>query len=134
NENWVIKSRCHTTKNIHIIQQTFEWSNHIKNDIAKLFQQVRNIRKQLGSKRIEIYNVYISDLEPVDDWEKLKSPLPLKERNPLKMKVYYMTEENRKSEQERLLKEINAESTYTLKEATIEQKEKAVERYQYELG
>src|SRR5690625_4888879 len=50
------------------------------------------------------------------------------------MKVYYMTAENRKSEQERLLKELNAESTYTLKEATIEQKEKAVERYQYELG
>ncbi len=134
NEIWLIKSRWRSTKIIRLIQRTFDWGNHLKNDIAKLFQQVRNIRKQLGSKRIEIYNVYISDLEPVDDWEKLKSPLQLKERNPLKMKVYYMTAENRKSEQERLLKELNAESTYTLKEATIEQKEKAVERYQYELG
>src|SRR5699024_9491238 len=108
--------------------------NHLKNDIAHLFQQVRNLRRQLGSKNIQIYNVYISSLEPVDDWEKLKEPLQLKERNPLKLKVYYMTEETRESEQQRLLSEIDASFNYVLQQNDTEEQERAVKRYQYELG
>ncbi len=133
-EIWLVKTRWRTTKIVRLLQRTFDWGNHLKNDIAKLFQQVRHLRKQLGTKHIEIYNVYISELEPVDDWEQLKAPLQLKEKNPLKMKVFYMTEENRKKEQERLLKALQAQSTYTLEERSLEEKERAVEAYRYSLG
>jgi len=133
-EIWLIKSQWRSTKVIRLMQRGFDWRNHLKNDIAHLFQQVRNLRRQLGSKNIQIYNVYISSLEPVDDWEKLKEPLQLKERNPLKLKVYYMTEETRESEQQRLLSEIDASFNYVLQQNDTEEQERAVKRYQYELG
>src|SRR5699024_12398015 len=57
-----------------------------------------------------------------------------KERNPLKMKVYYMTEETRESEQQRLLSEIDASFNYVLQQNDTEEQERAVKRYQYELG
>lgn len=133
-EVWLIKSKWRTTKIIRLTQRGFDWGNHLKNDIALLFQQVRNIRRQIASKYIEIYNVYISSLEPVDEWEKFKKPLQLKERNPLKMKVYYMTAENREREEERLFKEISANSTYIYEELDLEQREIAVKQYRYELG
>lgn len=134
NEVWLIKSKWRSTKIIRLVQQGFDWGNHLKNDIARLFQKVRNIRRQIGGKNIQIHNVYINPLEPVDDWEKLKEPLQLKERNPLKMKVYYMTEDTRLFEQDRLLKEIDASTRYTLPTVHIEEQERLVKQYQYELG
>lgn len=134
NEIWLVKSKWRSTKIIRLIQRGFDWRNHLKTDIALLFQQVRNLRRQIGGKNIQIHNVYISSLEPVDDWEKLKEPLQLKERNPLKMKVYYMTAENRETEQRRLLKEIKASSNYMVQITDTENQESAVQQYQYELG
>lgn len=134
NEIWLVKSKWRSTKIIRLVQRGFDWRNHLKTDIAQLFQQVRNLRRQIGSKNIEIHNVYISSLEPVDDWEKLKEPLQLKERNPLKMKVYYITAENRGIEQGRLLKDIQAQSNYVTHITDNEMKERAVQQYQYELG
>src|SRR5690625_1483560 len=123
NEIWLVKSKWRSTKIIRLVQRGFDWRNHLKTDITQLFQQVRNLRRQIGSKNIEIHNVYISSLEPVDDWEKLKEPLQLKERNPLKMKVYYITAENREIEQGRLLKDIQAQSNYVTHITDNEMKE-----------
>lgn len=134
NEIWLIKKKWRSTNIIRMAQRGFDWGNHMKNDITMLFQQVHNLRKQIGGRNIQIHNVYISSLEPVDEWEKLKEPLQLKERNPLKMKVYYMTEESRNQEQHRLLNEINASSQYTYETIDVEQQEQEVQQYQYELG
>lgn len=134
NEIWLIKRKWRSTKVIRLIHRGFDWGNHLKNDVARLFQQVRNLRRQIGGKNIQIHNVYISSLEPVDEWKKLKEPLQLKERNPLKMKVYYMSETNRETEQKRLLKEIEASSDYMYETNDPEVQERAVKQYQYELG
>lgn len=133
-EVWLMKTKWRRTKVIRLIHQGFDWGNHLKNDIARLFQQIRNLRQQTGMKHIEIHNVYITSLSPVDDWEKLKEPLQLKERHPLKMKVYYMTDEYREEEQGRLLKAIDASHSYVPQIEDSELQEKAVRQYQYEMG
>ncbi|HLR71494.1 MAG TPA: rhomboid family intramembrane serine protease, partial [Pseudogracilibacillus sp.] len=39
-EIWLIKSQWRSTKVIRLMQRGFDWRNHLKNDIAHLFQQV----------------------------------------------------------------------------------------------
>src|SRR5699024_5308841 len=66
--------------------------NHLKQDIAQVFQITKSMKKLFAGKEVMIHNIYISGYEPVDDWEQLKKPLQLDEKNsPLKMHVYYFT-------------------------------------------
>ncbi|WP_085991901.1 rhomboid family intramembrane serine protease [Oceanobacillus senegalensis] len=84
-------------KNSEVIRLTtrgFDWKNHLKKDIAIVFQQVKGLRKVLKGKRVEIHNVYVSTYPPVDDWEALKRPMKLKEKNAVKMNVYYLNRED----------------------------------------
>src|SRR5699024_9177836 len=49
------------------------------------------------------HNIYISAHEPVDEWEQLKKPLQLeKTKKPIKMQVYYITEQSKNDELKRL--------------------------------
>lgn len=134
NEIWLIQKKWRSAKIIRLLQKGFDWGNHMKNDIARLFQQVRNLRRQIGKKHIEIYNVYINSLEPVDEWKRLKEPLQLRERNPLKMKVYYLSEDSHQADQERFLQDINANHNYDYVSTDMDTQEQIVKQYKYELG
>lgn len=132
-EIWLSKTNWKQTKVIRLLHKGFDWKNHMKQDIALLFKRVRNFRRQLGNKPTQIYNVYISSLEPVDEWEELKNPLRLEERKPIKMKVFYITEANKEKEQSRLFNEIEATNDYSLEQPDVEEQEREIEQYKYEL-
>lgn len=132
-EIWLSKTKWKKTKVIRLIHKGFDWKNHLKRDIALLFERVRNLRRHFGNKNIQVFNVYITSLEPVDDWESLKSPLQLQERNPIKMKVFYITNDNKKDEQARFFDEIEASSEYLLQFPEIDKQERAIQQYKYEL-
>src|SRR5690625_468581 len=123
-EIWLSKTKWKKTKVIRLIHKGFDWKNHLKRDIALLFERVRNLRRHFGNKNIQVFNVYITSLEPVDDWESLKSPLQLQERNPIKMKVFYITNDNKKDEQARFFDEIEASSEYLLQFPEIDKQER----------
>jgi len=133
NEIWVAKSTWRQTNIIRLIHKDFDWKNHLKQDIAYLFQRVRNLRRHFRSKHIQVFNVYISELEPVDDWEKLKTPMLLDERNPVKMKVFYLSQENWQREQRRLCEAIGTTNDYTFALPSIDEQERTVNYYKYEI-
>lgn len=101
-EIWLEKYEHKTSKIVRLFHGGFDWRNHLKNDIAVVFQKVKSMQRLLIGKRIVIHNVYISSHEPVDDWEFLKKPMQLKEKNSPQMRVYYMTDDTKNEELKRL--------------------------------
>src|SRR5699024_6098189 len=92
---------------IRFIPRGFNWKNHLKNDIARVFQRVKMLKNMFIGQNISIYNIYVTDTEPVDDWEALKKPMILKEKKTVKINVFYVTEYNVPEEEKRLFQIIH---------------------------
>lgn len=102
-EIWLEKTEQKKTNIIRIQQGGFDWKNHLKRDVAQVFQITKSMKKMLAGKEVIIHNIYISRHEPIDDWEQLKRPLQLEEKkHPIKMHVYYITNESKNNELNRL--------------------------------
>lgn len=113
NEIWLEKQTRKVSKVIRLVQRGFNWKNHLKADIASVFQRVRAMNKYFVGKDIEIMNVYVTDDEPVDSWETLKKTLLMKEKKPVKMNVFYITKDNLLTEEGRLLHQIDVSNNVT---------------------
>ncbi|GGA68401.1 rhomboid family intramembrane serine protease [Ornithinibacillus halotolerans] len=107
-EIWLEKYEEKTSRVVRISTVGFDWKNHLKKDIAIVFQKTRAMRKLLQGKQIEIHNVYISPFTPIDSWEMLKKPLMVQEKNPIKMKIYYLSGDEIVTEKNRLSENIGA--------------------------
>ncbi|AIF43423.1 rhomboid family intramembrane serine protease [Virgibacillus sp. SK37] len=105
-EIWLEQYHNKVSKVIRIINKGFDWKNHLKRDIAQVFQKVKAMKRLLVGKHVEIHNVYVHSTEPVDDWELLKKPMKLNEKNSIRMNVYYLSHSNREEEVTRLCKDL----------------------------
>ncbi|WP_067730420.1 rhomboid family intramembrane serine protease [Oceanobacillus damuensis] len=114
NEIWLEKYENKTSQVIRFVHKGFDWKNHLRRDIAQVFQKSKSLKRLLIGKRIELYNVYVSSHAPVDDWHVLKKPMQLKEKNPLKMKVYYLDNEDSDNELKRLQDDLDFSLTPSL--------------------
>lgn len=123
-EIWLEQNVKRNSNVIRLIHKGFDWKNHLRNDIAITFQRCKALSKVITGKFITIHNVYFSSHPPVDDWEFLKKPMQLKEKNATKMNVYYITNENTQEEKSRLLSSLEMDST--LEGKSSEEKETAV--------
>ncbi|MUK87123.1 rhomboid family intramembrane serine protease [Ornithinibacillus sp. L9] len=110
-EIWLSKYENKTSTVVRIIHKEFDWKNHLKTDIATVFQKAKAMKRLLRGN-IEIHNLYIATHSPVDDWEMLKKPMQLKDRKKIKMNVYYVTENNTTDELKRLHSSLN--NTFSL--------------------
>ncbi|API90540.1 rhomboid protease GluP [Virgibacillus pantothenticus] len=110
NEIWLEKNAGKNSKVLRLINQGFDWKNHLKKDIAVVFQKVKAMKKFLRAKHIQIHNIYISEYAPVDSWEFLKQPMKLNEKQPITMKLYYLSNSHYEEEKQRLEKEIGISS------------------------
>ncbi|WP_087971680.1 rhomboid family intramembrane serine protease [Oceanobacillus rekensis] len=129
NEIWLEKYENKISTVVRFVHKGFDWKNHLKRDIAQVFQKSQPIKKLTRSKRIELYNIYVSFHAPVDDWEVLKKPMQLKEKNPLKMKVFYLDDEDSHNELQRLQKDLGLSLATGTEDFTEEVKEKRVIKY-----
>lgn len=80
NEIWLSKQINKEENIIRIINKRFDWKNRLKSDMATVFQRVKSLKKPYTQKVVNISNVYITDLEPVDNWEDLLKPLRLQDK------------------------------------------------------
>ncbi len=110
-EIWLEKLEQKTSKVIRFVNQGFDWKNYLKRDIAIVFQKTKALRRLLPGKYVEIHNVYISSHSPIDEWEMLKKPMQLNEKNPLRMQVYYLDEQHFEEEQRKLNKAVGFTGT-----------------------
>ncbi|WP_153461545.1 rhomboid family intramembrane serine protease [Sediminibacillus terrae] len=101
-EIWLEKQQKDTSNVIRLYHKSFDWGNHLKNDMAQVIYKVQNLRKLLGGQKVKIHDVYVAAQPPVDDWESLKKPLLVKDKKQTEMHVYYLDERNRISEKHRL--------------------------------
>ena len=129
NEIWLEKHENKISTVVRIVHNGFDWKNHLKRDIAHVFQKSESIKKLTRSKRVELYNIYISSHTPVDDWEVLKKPMQLKEKNPLKMKVFYLDDLDSHNEMQRLQKELDISLATDKEELSEEIKEMKIMKY-----
>ena len=108
-ELWLERYENKTSTVIRLIHRGFDWKNHLKRDIAITLQRAKKLKPKISGKRMEICNVYFSPFAPVDDWESLKKPIHLKEKQSIKMKVYYIDREEGEDEKNRLLEDLAVE-------------------------
>lgn len=133
-EIWLEKYEHRSTKIVRLTRKGFDWKNHLRIDISSVFQRIKSMKRFFIGKDIEIYNVYVTDFEPVDDWRDLKHPMVLKEKKPVKMKVFYMTEENLFEEQDRLFNQLDTPLTRDIQFPSEQEQENDVVQYQKALS
>lgn len=128
-EIWLEKLENKTSKVIRFVQQGFDWKNYLKRDIAIVFQKTKAMKRLLPGKHVEIHNVYISAYSPIDDWEMLKKPMKLNEKNPLTMQVYYLDEQHYNEEQEKFKKAVGAPQLETDNQIPDVPEEECINQY-----
>ncbi|MFD1363056.1 rhomboid family intramembrane serine protease [Lentibacillus salinarum] len=101
-ELWLERYQGKTSQVIRLFHGGYDWKNHLKRDIGQVFQKVKAMKQHLRGKHIDIHNIYIATYAPVDDWHVLKKPLQLNEKNPIRMHVYYLSENEKAEELARL--------------------------------
>src|SRR5699024_9475972 len=107
NEVWLEKQSRQSSKLIRLVQRGLDWKNHLKKDIASVFMRVKLMNKHFIGKEIDVSNIYVTEHVPIDSWEELKHPMIMKDKKPIKMNVFYITNENRYDEEKRLLKQLD---------------------------
>lgn len=107
-EIWLEKYEKKKSAVVRLVHGSFQWSNHLKRDIAAVFQKTKALKRYLQGKTVEIHNVYIAGDKPVDDWQILKKPMQLNEKNAMQMNVYYLSDDVSITEKKRLREAIGS--------------------------
>jgi rhomboid protease GluP len=105
-EIWLKGKVDKRNKIVRLYNRGFDWANHLKKDLAFVIERIRKIQKMVKGKEIDILNVYFSQYQPVDDWDSLKKPITLKDRKTIITKTYYIDEDSRYIELERLFHDL----------------------------
>lgn len=132
-EVWLHKYENKTSRVIRLTSQGFDWKNHLKKDIAQVFQKMKILKGYLSRKKVEINNIYISKLAPIDDWEVLKRPMMLKEKNPIQMNVFYLDEDDFEDEEKRLHDKLDIDLPETTSEKTDTELEDEINKFKSKL-
>lgn len=136
NENeelWLEKREGKTSQVVRLFHGGFDWKNHLKKDIGQVFQKAKAMRRYFSGKYIEIHNIYIDSHTPVDDWEALKKQMQLNEKPPIKMNVYYLSDNDRDDELVRLQNAISSTFKDTGNDLSEMEKEAEVNKYKRKL-
>lgn len=133
-ELWLIKLQKKQSNIIRLAKHGFNWKNELKKDITNVFRRIELMSRSFSAKKVEIYNIYITKEEPVDDWKAFKNPITLNQKEPIMMNVFYLTSENLNSEKTRLLTKIQATKQDT--ESTLSKQEQRdfVKLYKTKIG
>lgn len=103
-EVWLQRNKRKQNHVIRLTNQEFDWKNQLKIDVDRTSHNAKKLVKLFLGRNIEIHNVYIAKQAPVDDWESLKETKKIKQGKFSSIHTYYVDEENRTDEIERLFK------------------------------
>ncbi|MBM7569667.1 rhomboid family intramembrane serine protease [Aquibacillus albus] len=100
-EIWLEKKVKGITHIVRLLQEQFDWSNHLKRDIDETVERAKKLQRIIIGGKTFIHNVYVSTYPPVDQLELAKKTMEM-ERKLAKMRVYLLDEANRESKKEQL--------------------------------
>lgn len=69
NEVWLEKTEHRAAQVIRLINTNIDWSNWLKNDIERAAYSSEKIRANLMKRSLNVLNIYITPLPPVDDYD-----------------------------------------------------------------
>lgn len=95
NEIWLEKTEKSTAYVIRLKQQTFDWSNQLTRDQELVTHKLKKIQRILVGRKIEMYNVYISQFPPVDEQNMQDLISEIKGRKPTSIHHLFITKEDR---------------------------------------
>lgn len=88
NEVWLEHEDAKETTAIRIVRRDTDWSNYIARDIEKVAKQGEKNRKELKSRNLKIFNIYISDFLPVDNYQDVLEKVYLTEKSRIKIQSF----------------------------------------------
>ncbi|MGY0692917.1 rhomboid family intramembrane serine protease [Virgibacillus sp. FSP13] len=132
-EIWLERYENKTSQIIRLLHHGFDWKNHLKKDIAIVFQKTKAMKRLLQGKHVHVHNVYVSSHAPVDDWEELKRPMQLNERNPVKMNVYYLDDDSKQEELSRFYMAVDGSEKEKPDYSAGSETEEQIDYYQNQL-
>lgn len=106
-EIWLEKYKDRVSNVIRLTNKGFDWKNYLKADLSNVFRKVTAMGNMLIGKQVEIYNIYVSQFAPVDEWEILKRPIKYNRNKQMNMHVYYVSEEDYKVELARISENVH---------------------------
>ncbi|RPF55627.1 rhomboid family intramembrane serine protease [Aquisalibacillus elongatus] len=111
---------------IRLKRQTFDWSNHLKQDIEQRISAILRQKSLIKKgKSIQMHFVYVSDLAPVDDFDSLKNTIKVKQSKPTFVNMYYLDQKNRQDEWQRFISNMEDGHDYLLTDIpSVEEQEK----------
>lgn len=109
-EIWLEQKIGRNSHLVRIAHHSFDWANQLKEDMNVLLQKAQGIKRMLTGKKTIIHTVYIAKYPPVDDWESLKKPLPVKGDKQMEVSLYYLDQEKRQEEKNRLFTNLAKEA------------------------
>lgn len=103
-EVWLLANHRKPATIIRLVRHSFPWANIIEQDIQHVYETAEQLRKQWFKKQMHVQNIYISDYEPVNQW----NPVPKAEemmggKAPTQVKTMLWTESNGREEYERVI-------------------------------
>ncbi len=91
-EIWLESFERDLPKLVRILRYDLDWGNWMQRDMETTLQKVRSVSKQLGLKKVDVANIYVSTYPPVDDYQqRLEKPLHIKDnRTQINMKTFLL--------------------------------------------
>ncbi|CQR46845.1 Rhomboid protease GluP [Paraliobacillus sp. PM-2] len=103
-EVWLQRKNRYENQVIRLTQSGFDWKNQLKADYKHTIYQSEKLAPHFLGRHIKLYNVYVSQYAPVDDWEDLKYPSKLRHHKFKEIETFYIDKENRQLEQSRFFR------------------------------
>ncbi|WP_028783214.1 rhomboid family intramembrane serine protease [Thalassobacillus devorans] len=106
-EVWLEKQINRKNHILRLYRNQFDWSNHVKRDIARINQHIQKNKHMFVGKELNVHAVYISEYSPVDEWDGLVRPLKVKGKKDIFLKVHYLDRAEREQKLSGLYESLN---------------------------
>ncbi|MBO9129637.1 rhomboid family intramembrane serine protease [Bacillus sp. 165] len=103
-EVWLEVNDWKNSTLIRLKRQDIDWSNWLRNDVVRVQEITKQLIKRKLRKQQKVINIYISKLDPIDDWRDMIESLTDRIEKSIQVDTVLFTEENGK-EQRKFLEE-----------------------------
>ncbi|MFX3623828.1 MAG: rhomboid family intramembrane serine protease [Ectobacillus sp.] len=124
-EAWLETKQLHEAKIIRFKRSDVDWSRWIRNDLYEIEPIVKQMMKRGLRAKPKLYNVYISQWSPVDDWQSVVKEA----KQSLGMQTLFFTEENGGQEEEFLQTALKLSAEEAAAVLALQEEEPQVLRY-----
>ncbi|WP_079479664.1 rhomboid family protein [Halobacillus salinus] len=130
-EVWLEKEHQWKTNVVRIKQKQVNWSNELKRELFMVQQQLKKNRKLFRGGRVTVHTIYISEHQPVDEWEHVLDELP---EDSSQFNLYYMSDDTKQEERERFLHHFDLDAAEFEQEPSQDEKEAMIPYLQQQIA